>query len=35
MTRRLWLSRPVQLGVVLGGLAAVWLAGGAPIWGGV
>jgi hypothetical protein len=32
--RRVMMNRAVHAGMVLASLAAVWVAGGAPIWGG-
>lgn len=32
--RRVWSNRGVQFGLALAGLAAAWVAGGAPIYGG-
>jgi hypothetical protein len=31
--RRIWGSSAVQAGLVIAGLAAVWVVGGAPIYG--
>lgn len=33
--RKIWMSHSFQAGLVVAGLAAAWLAGGAPVWAGI